>query len=156
MLRKKVNLLSFYVGDNIINRKIIRRDIDMNKSTKRSIAIGATIIAATAVTSVVQAEETTVSQPHAETPATRATEAAAKDTVRRIADIHNSKSYTGTGSPQVHPCHCEIFRILNRTHKVFGTCSPFGLQNLKNFLNDAAAAIREQPQRNFMGCSIAQ
>ena len=42
----------------------------MNKSTKRSIAIGATIIAATAVTSVVQAEETTVSQPHTETPAT--------------------------------------------------------------------------------------
>ena len=70
MLRKKVNLLSFYVGDNIINRKIIRRDIDMNKSTKRSIAIGATIIAATAVTSVVQAEETTVAQPHTETPAT--------------------------------------------------------------------------------------
>ena len=42
----------------------------MNKSTKRSIAIGATIIAATAVTSVVQAEETTVAQPHTETPAT--------------------------------------------------------------------------------------
>ena len=42
----------------------------MNKSTKRSIAIGATIIAATAVTSVVQAEETTVSQPHTGTPAT--------------------------------------------------------------------------------------
>ncbi|VYU10494.1 Chromosome partition protein Smc [Streptococcus parasanguinis] len=42
----------------------------MNKSTKRSIAIGATIVAATAVTSVVQAEETTVSQPHTETPAT--------------------------------------------------------------------------------------
>ena len=42
----------------------------MNKSTKRNIAIGATIIATTAVTSVVQAEETTVSQPHTETPAT--------------------------------------------------------------------------------------
>lgn len=42
----------------------------MNKSTKKSIAIGATIIAATAVTSVVQAEETTVAQPHTETPAT--------------------------------------------------------------------------------------
>ena len=42
----------------------------MNKSTKRSIAIGATIIAATAVTSVVQAEEPVVSQPYAETPAT--------------------------------------------------------------------------------------
>ena len=77
--------------------------------------------------------ELEVLEEHAETPATRATEAAAKDTVRRIADIHNSKSYTGTGSPQVHPCHCEIFRILNRTHNVFGAYSPFGLQNLKIF-----------------------
>lgn len=42
----------------------------MNKTTKKSIAISATIIAATAVTSVVQAEETTVSQPHTETLAT--------------------------------------------------------------------------------------
>ena len=42
----------------------------MNKTTKKSIAIGAAIFAATAVTSVVQAEETAVSQPHTETPAT--------------------------------------------------------------------------------------
>ena len=42
----------------------------MNKTTKKSIAISATIIAATAVTSVVQAEEASVAQPHAETPET--------------------------------------------------------------------------------------
>ena len=42
----------------------------MNKTTKKSIAISATVIAATAVTSVVQAEETTVAQPHTETPVT--------------------------------------------------------------------------------------
>lgn len=42
----------------------------MNKTTKKSIAIGATIIAATAVTSVVQAEEAPVAQPQTGTSAT--------------------------------------------------------------------------------------
>ena len=42
----------------------------MNKTTKKSIAIGATIIAATAVTSVVQAEEASVAQPQTGTSAT--------------------------------------------------------------------------------------
>ena len=42
----------------------------MNKTTKKSIAIGATIFAATTVTSVVQAEEATVAQPQTETSAT--------------------------------------------------------------------------------------
>lgn len=42
----------------------------MNKTTKKSIAISATIIAATAVTSVVQAEEASVAQPQTGTSAT--------------------------------------------------------------------------------------
>lgn len=42
----------------------------MNKTTKKSIAIGATIIATTAVTSVVQAEEASVAQPQTGTSAT--------------------------------------------------------------------------------------
>lgn len=42
----------------------------MKKSTKQTIAFGASIIAATAVTSVVQAEETTVAQPQTGTSAT--------------------------------------------------------------------------------------
>lgn len=42
----------------------------MNKTTKKSIAIGATIIAATAVTSVVQAEEASVAQHQTGTSAT--------------------------------------------------------------------------------------
>lgn len=75
-----------------INRKIIRRVIDMNKTTKKSIAIGATIIAATAVTSVVQAEETAVSQPHTETPATTSTIDHTNEVTKEAVDTAKEKA----------------------------------------------------------------
>ena len=64
----------------------------MNKSTKRSIAIGATIIAATAVTSVVQAEETTVAQPHAETPVTTSNIDKTSEITKEVVDTAREKA----------------------------------------------------------------
>ena len=64
----------------------------MNKSTKRSIAIGATIIAATAVTSVVQAEETTVSQPHTETPVTTSNIDKTAEVTKEVVDTAREKA----------------------------------------------------------------
>ena len=64
----------------------------MNKSTKKSIAIGATIIAATAVTSVVQAEETTVAQPHAETPVTTSNIDKTSEITKEVVDTAREKA----------------------------------------------------------------
>ena len=64
----------------------------MNKSTKRSIAIGATIIAATAVTSVVHAEETTVAQPHAETPVTTSNIDKTSEITKEVVDTAREKA----------------------------------------------------------------
>lgn len=64
----------------------------MNKSTKRSIAIGATIIAATAVTSVVQAEETTVAQPHTETPVTTSHIDKTAEVTKEVVDTAREKA----------------------------------------------------------------
>lgn len=64
----------------------------MNKSTKRSIAIGATIIAATAVTSVVQAEETTVAQPHTETPVTTSNIDKTSEITKEVVDTAREKA----------------------------------------------------------------
>ena len=64
----------------------------MNKSTKKSIAIGATIIAATAVTSVVQAEETTVAQPHTETPVTTSHIDKTAEVTKEVVDTAREKA----------------------------------------------------------------
>lgn len=64
----------------------------MNKSTKKSIAIGATIIAATAVTSVVQAEETTVAQPHTETPVTTSNIDKTAEVTKEVVDTAREKA----------------------------------------------------------------
>lgn len=64
----------------------------MNKSTKKSIAIGATIIAATAVTSVVQAEETTVAQPHAETLVTTSNIDKTSEITKEVVDTAREKA----------------------------------------------------------------
>lgn len=64
----------------------------MNKSTKRSIAIGVTIIAATAVTSVVQAEETTVAQPHTETPVTTSNIDKTSEITKEVVDTAREKA----------------------------------------------------------------
>ena len=64
----------------------------MNKSTKKSIAIGATIIAATAVTSVVQAEETTVAQPHTETPVTTSNIDKTAEVTKEVVDTVREKA----------------------------------------------------------------
>lgn len=64
----------------------------MNKSTKKSIAIGATIIAATAITSVVQAEETTVAQPHTETPVTTSHIDKSAEVTKEVVDTAREKA----------------------------------------------------------------
>ena len=64
----------------------------MNKTTKKSIAIGATIIAATAVTSVVQAEEPVVSQPYAETPATTSNIDHPAEVTKEVVDTAKEKA----------------------------------------------------------------
>ena len=64
----------------------------MKKSTKQTIAFGASIIAATAVTSVVQAEETTVAQPHAETPVTTSNIDKTSEITKEVVDTAREKA----------------------------------------------------------------
>ena len=64
----------------------------MKKSTKQTIAFGASIIAATAVTSVVQAEETTVAQPHTETPVTTSNIDKTAEVTKEVVDTAREKA----------------------------------------------------------------
>ena len=64
----------------------------MKKSTKQTIALGASIIAATAVTSVVQAEETTVAQPHTETPVTTSNIDKTAEVTKEVVDTAREKA----------------------------------------------------------------
>ncbi|MBT0926934.1 SEC10/PgrA surface exclusion domain-containing protein [Streptococcus parasanguinis] len=64
----------------------------MKKSTKQTIAFGASIIAATAVTSVVQAEETTVAQPHTETPVTTSNIDKTAEVTKEVVDTAREKT----------------------------------------------------------------
>lgn len=64
----------------------------MKKSTKQTIAFGASIIVATAVTSVVQAEETTVAQPHTETPVTTSNIDKTAEVTKEVVDTAREKA----------------------------------------------------------------